>query len=455
MQNRNGKKTIDMTEGPVWKQLVMFTIPLIVGELLQQCYTTADSIIVGRWVGKQALAAVTGTESVINIIIGIFTGLSMGTTIVLSQIFGSKNRDDLHEAIQTTITVAVLGGVGFTLLGIVAVPLLLNLLSTPVDVYADAHRYLMIYFGGMTGLIVYNMCSSVFRAVGNTRLPLKALAITSVCNILLDLLFVVGFRWGVSGAALATVGSQIASAAYLLHELAVSDEAYHVDLKKPGFNSGLFLRIVRVGIPISIQKSLVATSNTLVISHINLFGSGAMAAWGIYRKIDRLVLNAAQNLSVAVSTFVGQNHGARNEKRIREGCRAGYILGLGISGTLIISVLLLRRPLIGLFNGDPEVLAYGSRIMMYLMPFQMISTINQIQSGTIRGYGNSRGPMLITLISHILLRQMYLLLFWNGNPVLETALNCYPIGWICALVMLAVYGKTQQRRRDAEATRCA
>lgn len=429
----------DMTAGVVWQQLVLFAVPLILGDLLQQLYSTVDSIIIGQFMGKAALAAVTGTETAINILIGIYTGLSAGATIVLSHLFGAKEYDDLHDAVQTTMTLTLISGVFFSVLGVCIVPLLLKMLAVPDDVYRNAQIYLTIYFGGMMGLVMYNMCSSILRAVGNTKLPLLALTVTSVSNICLDLLFVVVFHWGIVGAAGATVLSQLAAGLFLLCRLCAAEGPVRVELLHLTMKKRWLLRILKIGIPFSIQRSLVAVSNTLVISRINYFGSGAMAAWGVYRKIDTLMMNVAQNLSVAVSTFVGQNYGAKKKERIRSGIKAGYVLVLCFSAVFITTVIFSRRGLVSLFNREEDVITFGCHIILFLMPFQFISSVNQIQAGTLRGYGDSQGPMLITLFSHIAVRQTFLFFAWRVSPKLETALMCYPIGWACCAFLTLLY----------------
>lgn len=443
----NNSYTLDMTEGPIWRSLIVFSIPLIMGDILQQFYSLADSIIVGRFVSKQALAAVTGTDTTVNIIIGIFTGLSVGATVILAQLFGAKEEKDLHEAVQTTIVMTLTGGVSFSIIGVLLTPALLRMLATPEDVYKDANTYLIIYFGGLLGLVLYNMCSSIFRAVGNTRLPLIALIITSVSNIALDLIFVLVFRWGITGAAVATVAAQFASGVYLLGKLCTTGEMFRVDLKHLVFRKEWCLRILGVGIPFSFQRSIVAVSNTLIISRINTFGSSAMAAWGVYRKIDKLLMNVSQNLSAAVSTYVGQNYGAGKTGRIRGGSNAGYMINSVFTVIFIIVIVLFRTPIIALFNTDAEVIRYGGIMMMYLMPFQILSANNQIQAGILRGYGDSMGPMVITLFSHVVIRQIYLAIAWGLDPRLETAMNCYPIGWAVCVICMYIYSVRKKQRR--------
>lgn len=432
-------KSVDMTNGTVWKQLVLFAVPLILGDVLQQLYSTTDSVIVGQFIGKEALAAVTSTETLINTVIGMFTGMATGCTIVIAQCFGAGDREKLSKAVHTTAALAVLIGLGLTSAGLLGVDFLLHVLNTPPDVYAQAKEYLTTYFAGLAGLVLYNMCSGILRAVGDSRRPLIALMITSFSNILLDLLFVIRFGWGVRGAALATILAQFASALFLIGVLLISDDACRVEPRRIRVDRQTLKQILGIGMPIGIQKSLVAFSNLLVLAHVNYFGSAAAAGWGIYRKLDQLIMNIIQNLALAISTFVGQNHGAGKEDRIREGARTARRIMLGTTLTLSACMLLFRHPLIRLFNRDPYVLSQGSLIFSIMFPLHFLTALSNTEIGLLRGRGDARGPMLIMMSSYIVLRQIYLNVGWIFWKSIAFAVSCYPFAWGCTALMMYCY----------------
>ncbi len=430
------RKRLDMTEGVIWKQLLLYAIPLVLGDLFQQLYSTVDSVIVGNYLGKEALAAVGATNTVINVLIGLFTGVSTGATVVIAQYFGARDRERLHKAVHTTITLTLIMGVLFTIIGVLGTPLMLRLLDTPQDVYAQAKVYLQVYFSGISGLVLYNMCAGILRAVGDSRRPLYFLIFSSILNVGLDLLFIVGFGMGVGGAALATILSQFISALLLLGLLCHSTDIYRLELKKLALNMPILRRIVDIGLPIGLQKSLIAASNTIIISYVNKFGSSAMAGWSVYRRLEGITQHIMQSMSIATTTFVGQNIGANREDRIRKGVPVALALSVGITAAFAALLVLCRQPLVSLFNGDPEVLHYGTLITAVLVPFQTINCIAQIRAGELRGRGRSKIPMIVMTLGYVVLRQVYLLLGWPQHPSLLFVLGCYPLSWIvCAVVM--------------------
>lgn len=438
-------KSTDMTEGVIWKKIIVFAVPLIIGDLLQQLYSTADSIIVGRFVGKTALAAVGATETVINTFLGLFIGVSQGATIAISQAFGAKDGERVHRCVHTTVAFSVILAAVLTAAGLLAVPLMLRLLATPDDVYAEARQYLGIYFGGIVCPILYNLLGGILRAVGDAERPLYALILCSVFNIILDLLFVAVFHWGVAGAAVATVLSQLISAVYLLFLLLKTDEEYRLDVKKVRIDGVSLRKIVSIGLPIGVQRTLVAFSNTLVVSRINSFGSGAMAAWGVYRRLDQAVTNMFQSISVAIASFIGQNFGAKKIDRMKKGYRTALLMDMLIAVVFAGLIILLRRPLISLFSSDPEVMAYGSIIVVTSMSLQWVNSFASTRAGFLRGIGDSRGPMIIMMLSYIFLRQAFLYIGWPHFAGVAFATVSYPFGWICSSVMLEIYTRVKYR----------
>lgn len=433
------RKNVDMTEGVVWKQMLLFALPLILGDFLQQLYSAVDSVIVGQAVGTTALAAVTSTETLINTIIGLFSGISAGATIVIARFFGARDDENISTATHTVFVIALAMGLLMTAVGVIFSPLLLRLLNTPDDVFEEAATYLRIYFCGMLGLVIYNMISGILRAIGDSVRPLIALAITSCINIVLDLLFVVVFKMGVAGAAWATILAICVSALYLLILLMRSKNSCRLEFRKLTYDRKIAKQVYGIGVPMGLQKSIVAFSNLLVIAHINQFGSAASAGWGVYRKVDTLVMNVINNIGQAMSTFVSQNLGAGKQDRIRAGSRFGILFNLFICIVLDGLLLIFREPIIRIFDGTPEVLYYGGLVFLWSLPFQPVNAITHALGGVIRGYGDSRGPVLLTLLCMVVLRQIYLNVGWAYLPRFEFAVSCYPFAWFMNMILLVIY----------------
>lgn len=430
---------IDMTQGSVVAQLIAFSIPLLLGEVFQQLYNTADTLIVGRFVSKQALAAVSATSNIVNILIGLFAGISTGATVDISNRFGAQDDTGLKRSVQTTLWFTAALGVAFTAVGIVFTPLMLRLLGTPEDVFLSARLYLTVYFAGVLGLVFYNMCSAILRATGDTRRPLCVLIICATVNTLLDLVFVLVVPFGVLGVGLATILSQFISAFILLRMMWNTEQLGMREAVQPHIDPAILRRILDVGLPVGLQKSIISFSNNIVASYVNRFGSGAMAAWGVHLRIDQLINHTVQSMSVATTTFVAQNLGAVKPERIRRGVRTAMLISLGISAIYAVIFVIFRDSIISCFNKDREVIAYGSTLILYLAPLQMINTVTQIDAGALRGEGDSKGPMFIMTFCFVAVRQLYLYLgFPKYGSFLFTILS-YPFTWIVCALLLQFY----------------
>ena len=438
-------KQIDMTEGVIWKQLLLFSIPLILSELFQQMYNTADSIIVGNFVSKQALAAVGATSNVINVIIGFFIGFSSGATVVIARFFGARQENELKRAIHTTILFTLILGVIFTGVGILGTPLMLELLGTPQDVYTVAKTYLQIYFSGISALVMYIMCTGILRAIGDSRSPLYVLVLTSIINVVLDLIFILVFHMGVAGAAWATVIAQVCSCVFLIIRLCNAGDSYRLELACLRIDKPLLVQVIGIGLPIGLQRSIIAFSNTIVLSFINRFGSGAMAGWSVHSRLDQIITKTSQSLSVATTTFVSQNIGADKRDRVKKGVRAALYLAFASTCIYAVFFVGLNEPLIRLFNRDPDVLYYGKIIITVLAPMQLINTFGQIQAGALRGQGDSKAPMFIMLFSHVILRQIYLNIGWNYSQTMYFVISCYPVGWLFSCIIIALYTRMKNK----------
>ena len=434
------KRDTDMTEGGIARLLITFALPLMIGNIFQQLYNTVDSIIVGNFVSRQALAAVGCTASIINTLIGVFVGLSSGAGVVISQYYGAKDRERLHSAVQTTIALTLAMCVVLTALGVLMTPFMLRLMATPEDVIGEASTYLSLYFWGVSGMLLYNIGAGILRAVGDSTHPLYFLIFSATTNTILDYLFVKVFSWGIAGAAIATVVSQFLSALLVLRMLIVSDADYRIELRAIGFDRAILRRICGIGVPTSLQMGITALSNVFVQSYINRFESACMAGWAAYNKLDAFAFLPLVGFSVAVTTFVGQNYGAGKLERAQR----GPLVALGIGTIMMIVILtpmmIFAPTLVRLFNQEAEVIAFGTLFIRLISPFYLLSTINQIYSGALRGVGDTKATMIIMLFSFVFFRQLYLFTVYRlGGGIVPISLG-YPVGWImCSAVILVYY----------------
>lgn len=431
-----------MTEGPIWKRILFFALPLMVGNLFQQLYNTVDSIVVGNFVGKEALAAVGTVDPVINTFIGFFLGMSAGAGVVISQYYGAKDDKKVSRAVHTTITMTLILCVACTAGSLLALPALLKLIGTPADVYPESRAYLTIYFAGMSGLLLYNMGSGILRAAGDSRRPLYFLIFSTLLNIVFDLLFVAGLRMGVAGAAYATILAQGLSALLVLYVLTRETESYRIRWRELAIDPALLGQIVKIGLPSALQMMITSFSNVFVQSYINHFGSSVMAGWSSYGKVDKICLLPMQSIALSVTTFTGQNLGAGKVGRCRKGTKAAVSMSLVVAVALIIPIWIFATPLVALFNRDPEVLKYGTLIIRLMMPFYVSICFNQVYSSTMQGAGNTKVPVIIMMCSFILFRQVYLFIASRvSDSFIPIALG-YPLGWIVCSISQVLYYRT-------------
>ena len=429
----------DMTEGNIARLLINFALPLLIGNIFQQLYNTVDSIVVGNYVSKQALAAVGCTGPIINALIGIFVGLSGGAGVVISQYYGAKDREKLHSAVQTTVALTLIMCAVLTVLGVLFTPYMLRLMDTPDDVFPEAVEYLRIYFMGVSGLLLYNIGSGILRAVGDSTHPLYFLIFSALTNTVLDVLFVKYFRMGIAGAAVATIVAQGLSALLVLGMLIRSNADYRIDPLHMQLKGCLLKKICAIGIPSAIQMGITAFSNIFVQSYINHFESSCMAGWAAYNKIDAFALLPLMSLSMSITTFMGQNLGAGKLDRAKK----GPLICLGISFAIVILILLplmiFAPQLVSLFNREEEVLRFGTLFIRMISPFYLLCTINQVLAGALRGAGDTKSSMFIMLGSFVVFRQIYLFIVYRlGGGIVPIALG-YPAGWIMCSTILLIY----------------
>ena len=434
---------LDMTEGNIWKHMLRFSIPMAVGLLFQQLYNTVDTLVVGQFVGQQAQAAVGSTGPIINTIVGFCAGLATGASVVISQRYGAHDDEGLSRAVHTTVALTFLVSVIATALGQLIIPPMLRFMQTPEDVMPESSRYLTIYFAGISGILFYNLGSGILRAVGDSKRPLFFLIISALLNTVLDLMFVLAFGMGVDGVAYATILSQILSALLILVTLTREKGKYGIRWRKVRVDRESLRVILKLGLPSSIQSAITSFSNVFVQSYINYFGSACMAGYGVYGKIDAFALIPVQSISMASTTFVGQNWGAGQPARAREGVRTATIMSLVSTAVLGILVFALARPLMGFFSPEPEVIDYGIRFIRIVTPFYIAICFNQIYAGALRGVGDATMPTVIMLASFVAFRQVYLAVTRAlGAGFIAVAL-AYPVGWIlCSTLLLIRYSRS-------------
>ena len=426
--------------GVIWKQLLLFALPLLIGNLFQQLYNTVDSVIVGNYVGKNALAAVGSSMSIINMLIGFFLGLSTGAGVIISQYYGADAKKELHDAVHTTIAMILISGVFLTFCGILFTPAILRMMGTPAEVMELSVRYLKIYFAGILSLMIYNMGAGILRAIGDSKRPLYYLIASSLVNVALDLIFVVCFKMGVAGVAYATIIAQTVSAVLIIIRLIRTTESYHLILRDLKIHKIYLLKILRVGLPAGLQQSIIAFSNVIVQSKINGFGAAAMAGCGAYTKVDAFVILPFMSLSLAGTTFVGQNIGARRYDRVRKTARASFIITLIITLTLSVLVYLFGPVILRIFTKEQDVIHYGSYMLKTLAPFYLFVAFANVCSGIIRGSGQTVIPMLIMVGTMCVVRVIWLTVM---TPIMQDIMVVflgYIITWVlCAALMLAYY----------------
>ena len=432
--------TRDMTNGNIAKQVLLFALPLMLGNVFQMLYNTVDSIVVGQFVSTEALAAVGSTTMIVNMLVFFFNGFSIGASVVIGIHFGAKNEEKLHRAVETTMMATFIMCALFTAIGCLGVKPMLRFMSTPDDVFSDATVYLRIYFAGFSGLLIYNMGSAILRSVGDTTRPLYFLILTSVLNIILDLVFVLVFKMGIEGVAFATIISQFVSAGLILLLLTASRDVYRLTWNDLAIDGGIMKHIFTVGLPAGIQSVITAFSNVFVQSYINAFGSSCMAGWSCYNKLDQFVMLPMQSMAMASTTFVSQNMGAAQPERAEKGTYITTGLTLLITGVIVIALQVFASPSVRLFSQDPEVIRYGVLFIRANVCFLLFNCVNHVVAGALRGMGDSKGPMLIMLLTFVALRQTYLYFMtrYIANTPLTVGIG-YPVGWVSCCLIEAAY----------------
>ncbi|MBQ5328476.1 MAG: MATE family efflux transporter [Oscillospiraceae bacterium] len=428
-----------MTTGSIWKCMVSFAIPVFIGHLFQQLYNTADSIIVGNFVGKEALAAVSSSGNLIFMMTGFFMGLCMGAGVIISRYLGARDFEKMQKTIHTAVAFALCCGVTLSVLGLWLAPKLLILMKTPENVLPLSITYFRIYFFGSFFSLTYNVCAGILQAVGDSKSPLRFLIIASITNIILDLIFVGVFNLGVAGAAVATVISQMLSAVMGFRKLVKSEGYYKLHLNKIRFDLSRLKEILHQGIPSGINNSIISIANVVVQSNINAFGDTAMAGCGSYSKIEGFIFIPIMSFAMAITTFIGQNLGAGNHERALKGSRFG-ILAAVVSAEILGVILWLTCPwVIPLFNDDPAVVAIGVNQMRTESLFFFTLAFAHAVSAVMRGAGRAKMPMYTMLLCWCIIRVTYITVAVKFFPVIETVYWAYPLTWFLSCIIFAFY----------------
>ena len=432
-------KDVDMTQGNIIRHLITFAFPLLIGNIFQQLYNMVDTWVVGRFVSNEAYAAVGSVGPIVNMLIGFFVGLASGAGVVISQNYGAKRYDEVQKAVHTAITMTLILGVVATIVGLSMTPYMLRLMKTPENVMPQSTAYLNTYFCGIMGLMVYNMGAGILRAVGDSKRPFYFLVVCALLNTVLDLVFVIVFDMGVQGVALATILSQGISAILVLATLLRTSECIQLNLSKLRIHWSILKKIIKVGIPAALQMAITSFSNIFVQSYINHFGDNCMSGWTTYNKVDQLLFLPMQSISLASTTFVGQNLGCNQVDRAKKGVYYSILLAVASTGILMVPILIFAPEIVAFFNSKPEVVEYGSLLLRWMSPFYILCCANQIYSGALRGAGNTRAPMIIMLSSFVLFRQVYLFIMARiCNEIIPIAMS-YPAGWLLCSLITTIY----------------
>ena len=429
----------EITEGVIWKQLLVFFFPILIGSFFQQLYNTVDTIIVGQYVGKEALAGVGATGNVVNLWLGFFIGLAGGASVIISHFYGARDAEDLSKAVHTSIALSLAGGVVIMVIGLLTARVSLQILDVAEEVMDEAMTYIKVFYCGMVATVIYNVGTGILRAIGDSRRPLYILIACCVVNIVLDLLFVVVFHWDVFGVALATVLSQVVSAVLIMVRLMSTTDSYRVELRKIRFHGAMLRRVMRLGLPSGMQSVLYTVSNLVIQAAVNSFGTDAMASWSAISRIDGFVWMIMGAFGISVTTFVGQNYGAARYDRVLRGTRVCLAMTAGTILVLSAAEIVFAGPILRIFTGDDAVVALGTTFVRVWAPAYIAYVFIEIFSGAARGVGEAMTPMIITIFGVCVLRLVWIwvVLPFYRTPAMVAA--SYPVTWGITGVVFIIY----------------
>lgn len=428
-----------LTEGVIWKQMLLFALPILMGNLFQQLYNTVDALIVGQFLDKAALAAVTSSGSLIFMLVGFFNGIAMGAGVVISKLYGAKDHKGLSLAVHTDIAFGLTAGILLTVLGVALTPTILRWMGTPDNVLPKSIEYFRLYFSGALFIVMYNICVGILQAVGDSKHPLYYLICSSIINVALDLLFVGVFRWGVWSAALATTISQGVSMVLCLYRLARYETPYRLNWRKIRFHKPTLKNVIRFGLPSGVQNSIIAFANLVVQSNINMFQDAAMAGCGSYAKVEGFVFLPITCFAMALSTFVGQNLGAKQYDRVKKGVRFGIICSVVLAELVGVLIFFFGKYLIALFDSSPDVVGYGARQAQVEALAYFLLAFSHCIVGIMRGAGKATVPMFTMLFAWCAVRITYITIMIRYIPKIEVVFSAYPLTWFISSVIFLIY----------------
>ena len=430
---------LDLTKGPIGRQIVQFTVPLLLGNIFQQFYNAADTVIVGRFVGKEALAAVGSSGSLINLLVSILMGIAVGAGVVVARYYGARQYQEMRDTIHTTIAFGLIAGVVMSVLGVLITPVILRWMQTPESVLDSSVLYFRIYFAGVLTTVMYNIGSGIYRALGDSKRPVYFLIIATLINVVLDLLFVAVFHMGIAGAAIATVISQAVSMVLVFYTMMREDTVYRVSWREIRIHRRFLRQIIAIGLPSGIQNGIVSLSNVVVQSNINSFGDVAMAGCGAYSKLDGFAILPASSFSLALSTFVSQNIGAEAYERAKKGAAFGLVAAMVISELAGVGIYIAAPQLVGFFNDDPEVIRYGVLMARNIVYAYALVAYSNAMAGVLRGAGLSRVPMFVMVGCWCVLRVIWIQIMVPLTQDIRVVFWSYPITWTVSVTILTIY----------------
>ena len=433
------KPSNQITEGVIYKQLLLFFIPILVGSAFQQLYNTVDTMIVGHFVGTQALAAVGAPAIIFNLLVNFFVGLAGGSSVIIAQYYGAKNDDGVHFVVHTSTALCLLFGLGLMIFGLVFAPQLLEFISIPKDIFEMTLVYTRIYFLGMIPSIFYNVGAAILRAIGDSKTPLYFLIISTISNIILDIIFVVLFHLDVAGVAIATILCQTLSALLVCRLLMKSKESYRLNLKDISLHKETLKSVIKIGLPTGLQSVMYSISNLIIQTSVNSLGTTSIAAWNVSAKIDGLFWMMINAFGISITTFVGQNYGAGKMDRVKKSIKTCFMMCSVTSIMMSIIFMTLGPAICTLFTKDTEVITLTMVIIASMAPYYITFVPVEIFTGAIRGTGEALKPMIITAIGVCGLRIVWMLLVAPLNLTLETICMCYPITWVVTSIMFTIY----------------
>lgn len=428
-----------MTDGSPIKRIVAFAVPIFLGNLFQQLYNTVDALVVGNFLGKSALAAVSSSGTLIFLMVGFFTGIAVGAGVVISRFFGARDPENIHKAVHTTVAFGLVAGILLTAIGVPLTPVILRWMDTPENVIGNSILYFRIYFAGIIAVVMYNIAVGILQAVGDSRHPLQYLIISSVVNVVLDLLFVGVFHFGVGAAALATTISQALSAFLAFWRLTHSTGEFKVELKKVRFYKDTLRMVLATGLPTGLQNSIIAFANVIVQSSINAFQDAAVAGCGSYAKVEGYAFLPITSFSMALTTFISQNLGAGKHDRARKGAIQGCVCSVCLAELIGVVIYIAAPYLIAAFNRDPEVVAFGTQQARTASLFYCLLSFSHCIAGTMRGAGKARVPMFVMLVCWCIIRVTYITLVTHFTDNIGYIFWAYPLTWFLSSVVFLIY----------------